>query len=1509
MQEIRTFEGGLNMDDEERLIAPNEYRYALNIRNQNTQGSSNGVITPVEGSTEVVVSLPGGDNRVIGRIDDIANNRMIYIVWNSEGQNRVLAYYYGDEEVRTVFIDAGNSLGLHHSRFITGIDLIMGDDDTQMLFVTGEGEPRSLNIDAGIRTFDTTYKVYEGEYTLGSGADVVEGDVYYVDVSIGNNAGGTSSVRFYYRAVVATSNDPCTSTDPTPTTDWEFCPSGYIYPSAVERLTTVIVKPPLSPPKISLSSNETINSNSIYGSIWQFKYRYISPDGRESSWSPIGTAHSDRIVPDGTINKVDYIVRYINNEIKVGVNMPSFIECKAIQVAVRKCNSNEAPGDFKLLSVVNADDMSSVAYDDINSTLVKTISFTNNEPLVPLNQVDVNQLFSWVPRDVHAQAVASKNRLIYSNFTEGRPYSPSVKTGGRVGLNVSPPTIDILERRNPLIDDKDPACEYSLFREDSAGAAAADGDETTDTLKLTTPVSALTQDKLWIVIDSATANRPLQLDIKFDVPLDPFQAYPPIDISITVIPDSAVTAPTTSAALSLIKKIVDALNKDPKRYVGLVSGVSNTTFAAYTASQEVITSGPLAGYYYVKITPHQETLGSFTFPYFIESRPVISYPSKYVPRTFKRGSTPQLGIAYSDAYGRISSVLTTPSMRFDIPWWNHDNTAALEDIGQILAKVNIYHDAPPWAESYHILMGSSNGYKYHVSMPFSKSGDLKGPSATITNPLNDRYFIRGWVTSLEDTPSTTMAFDATSGSPAMELIYIPLNALQGGPQSIASQNGSSISYDFVKGDRFRLCYYVDYTDGDPDSTDNYFDETFDCEIIGYNETLNCIIIRPSDLPSILSDTPSTGITGLLHVNNANGSGSGLDGVTGANTNIRGTVFEIYRPDLDLTNSIYHEIYSGKVYESTDTAGNRRYFHKSNQIETVTTGSISPTWVSGERDQTSAQSAILYVFGDVYLKPRDYITNYNASAPDTSEVNQFYVEDANLYDSFPSKTWGIGRPNRVIRMRSTEETYSGLYGLSKRRSTMRFSQSFNPESNYNGLGTFYDIDFKDTNPSKGAIQLLHSDGDRVFVYHENGVGYLRVDQQFIQTLDNQTLAVAANTPISDIQYYSTNAGIGNTPESFVRHNSRQYFVDVTNGQVCRLSGDGITAISQYKVNSFFRPIFKEMQKSPVRPQAWGAYDKRFDEYMINMKWGSEILFQGQDISFDGGDTITVGVASVNLYEIFVGQVLSFRVPSFVSGGVNYSGISGSCVVVSIDYNTGSLTIRFKEGYLLTEDGEYITQEDGGYIIIGDSDAYDIVQLAEEVFITLNRFACISFNENITKWTSTYNFFSESIYGAGLDLFSFRAGKLCIHSNYNNPATFVGDGAKDIFFDIVSNKTPHMVKVYKNMSLKSDATWSEFNADAYIARVPVSPTLTGTGYAMTTGVRTSAETDHTVIPYTFAYKEQQLVAGYSGVKTDDETSFFGREKARGYWTRTRIQIANKAHKFFSVTFEYILSNLTR
>jgi hypothetical protein len=391
-----------------------------------------------------------------------------------------------------------------------------------------------------------------------------------------------------------------------------------------------------------------------------------------------------------------------------------------------------------------------------------------------------------------------------------------------------------------------------------------------------------------------------------------------------------------------------------------------------------------------------------------------------------------------------------------------------------------------------------------------------------------------------------------------------------------------------------------------------------------------------------------------------------------------------------------------------------------------------------------------------------------------------------------------------------------------------------------------------------------------------------DRQVITTIDGQNLSIAANTPISDITYYNTRAGIGTNPESFAYMNNRKYFFDVDQGQVCRLSNDGITPINMYGMDRYFKQVSRGMNTNAVADYAFGGYDKRFNEYILSFRIGGLLTYTPGETSL-GPDRITINIDR-SIFDVFIGQVTKIylpAVPASTQAPVEYEIFASALPGTSGVTYTMSVKAFLDLGVVLTAGLNY------------------------QIGVYTNQ--TVAFNEDANAWSSFYGYIPDMISSAGVELVTYRAGALYVHDAMSSPMNFYGV-AQDGYIDIVSNAQPAQVKVWNTMSLNTLFT-NETGVDTM--SIP-STSATIVDQAMLSGVVTSNGlwTSGTG----FTYKEQQAFTDYMRTisRPTGLTNFIEGEKVRGFWQKTRIKFAGgqvTAARIISATFNYFMSNYTR
>ena len=219
------FNGGMNTDDEDRLVPNGDYRYALYSRNY-------GVNTPMEGAIQSMTGnllqdnfdLPVGVNIVIGSCIDVESKAFILFVWNEYQHHSIWRYSteYSTYELilQDSILNFKKSNQIYHAVVVN--NLLYWTDNYFGTYADNDfNPPRKINIQKAIL------------YTSSGGTD----------------PDGYSEITF-------------------DNLDW-------------------IKHPPLFSPVFYYDTDPTENANNLKNKLFQFRYQYVYDDNEESAWSPI----------------------------------------------------------------------------------------------------------------------------------------------------------------------------------------------------------------------------------------------------------------------------------------------------------------------------------------------------------------------------------------------------------------------------------------------------------------------------------------------------------------------------------------------------------------------------------------------------------------------------------------------------------------------------------------------------------------------------------------------------------------------------------------------------------------------------------------------------------------------------------------------------------------------------------------------------------------------------------------------------------------------------------------------------------------------------------------------------------------------------------------------------------------------------------------------------------------------------------------------------------------------
>jgi len=259
------FNGGMNTDDEDRLIPNGDYRYAAYSRNYGVNSPSEGALQSMTGNLlQDNTQLAAGVNIVIGSCEDVERKAIILFVWNQYTDHSIWRYTVEDAQYELVLQDSllnfQKENQIYHAAVVN--NLLYWTDNFFKTYTNNQfNPPRKINIQKAIL------------YTQSGGTD----------------PNGYSEITFN-------------------NLDW-------------------IKHPPLFSPTFVYDTDTTENSNNLKNKLFQFRYQYIYDDNEESAWSPISEMvlpnNSEYI--SQTVNIDPYLDNTIRIDIETGPSIVRLI--------------------------------------------------------------------------------------------------------------------------------------------------------------------------------------------------------------------------------------------------------------------------------------------------------------------------------------------------------------------------------------------------------------------------------------------------------------------------------------------------------------------------------------------------------------------------------------------------------------------------------------------------------------------------------------------------------------------------------------------------------------------------------------------------------------------------------------------------------------------------------------------------------------------------------------------------------------------------------------------------------------------------------------------------------------------------------------------------------------------------------------------------------------------------------------------------------------------------------
>ena len=400
-------------------------------------------------------------------------------------------------------------------------------------------------------------------------------------------------------------------------------------------------------------------------------------------------------------------------------------------------------------------------------------------------------------------------------------------------------------------------------------------------------------------------------------------------------------------------------------------------------------------------------------------------------------------------------------------------------------------------------------------------------------------------------------------------------------------------------------------------------------------------------------TPGTGITnnvgpgGTMQISSATGYGK-----WSSNTGINGDTASANRPmlaQLETAGALFRFVDAGngisdptgQVYQVTVTSKEMRYTYTNegwndreaatNQITrwTLTFNALGgyqgiqwdpqevlPLWA---QSQNVSQRYVGIEFVDPLDNQGSFTTNNPAifeTEPKEAAELDIYWEIPKVYelssagathtlDFFNCYSFGNGVESDRIRDDFNQPTIeNGVkasatldepYNEEIRSSGVIFSQIFNSISGVNNLNQFIQAESitKDLNPEYGSIQKFHTRDTDLITLCENKSLKILAKKDILFNADGSTNLTSNAAVLGQTVPFQGEFGIATHPESFAEFGFRMYYTDATRGAVLRLSGDGLTDLSDYGMHSFFS------DNLPINNKILGTWDPNKRNYNITL----------------------------------------------------------------------------------------------------------------------------------------------------------------------------------------------------------------------------------------------------------------------------------------------------------------------
>jgi hypothetical protein len=946
---------------------------------------------------------------------------------------------------------------------------------------------------------------------------------------------------------------------------------------------------PNTPPSSSFSTDTTVDTNMFASNAFQYAAQYIYKDGEESAISSYSELATSKAVFFGSIDDTDYAVaRNTENVCNVVLNInKSMPDLDKVRLVARRGNDGSffVIDEFDPLVDKDRGDLAS-SHTPLYTASSQTYHFRNDTLGSSLSTTVVNKMYDNVPLVARGQAVAG-NRLIYSNYTEGRANTtpevnliPFYNAPGVSGADliddsgstltdhiIDPGTINVKIQIYGLFGEASP---YTYSASDKVPAGT-----TTNISFVYKPLFNLLHASSNIISIPTTAGTNLTAT---SLDLDTLAASYP-DQTLTITARNTTEVNYNELRTLLVNDLDGKTITIDYNIAGqalstsktVTAGTASVTFrfdSSVTVSVDgEFTLNPLVESIILTNVTLSDSLVWDNFQSLENdvlqsgsqspSTPSGAHISSLAAsatglgniKSFKAGSTHELGIVYYDKFNRSGNVNRLGS--FYVEWFGGGLRPSNKE-GPTSVTIDWDDYAPPsWADRWQIVYNGGSSYDSYVQYTTGGGFYVRYPSGHAKNPNDKRIFVN--IDSLDEYQDDRSTFR---------------------------------SYSFTKGDKLRVISYDSAAGATPSIE---YPKAADNGIIEFN-ILGVKELGASDNPIASAGTPKPEEQGTFLVLEHPSISSGVDGE-------RFVGFDWY--------SI-----SGTDYDdsTTTTTSNTNHWGKQCVVELMTPKKSTSEDVfyeigvgnyCGVRKDLSITNAhgpdITIDNGDVQYRlvrckgpDQDGSTTYATNIADAAAFtySSLPLENESISDQISTKDWDKGRAHVVFEPSAEVRRYNGLtYSDAYAEDAANLSlSSFNPSlANFDSLDSRY-----------GAINYIGNYSDNLASIQENRFSIIPVNKNIIQYAEGSGNVALSTKALNPARYSSGDFGCGNHPEAVLIQDNDVFFVDASRAKVMRLGGEQLTPISDKSMSSFFDGFFN---RDTPHTKYVSGYDPRTNTYFI------------------------------------------------------------------------------------------------------------------------------------------------------------------------------------------------------------------------------------------------------------------------------------------------------------------------